>query len=324
MKHASTGIPDVQIMAFNVERPLEIDQADGYVGEVHSGHATVIAVVGEGADPTIGLFRDGRDNYIRQKELMGNARTPAQEWMRDTLLASANVSQCKTAYGVKVPLRVDERSVVNTAHYPENMLMLAQYERENGMVTGKVTVWKIAFISQNGQFFVTAENTYEVQAYRGGEDIVFPRFAAHEGLGDILAGMLPGDIDLEPESAFVRVDDRPTIGNCRANEGVVERWYGPRGMGSIITRRGMARVHWSDVPMRPRRRFLVPGEIVRFASLGPPPDNPATDLRKMRRPRFRLQAYGISVHAEVPNTELPHEVTHPEKAESSALASSVV
>lgn len=127
MQGLSVGIPGVRILAFNVERPLDIDQGDGFVGPVHSGHITVIAVIDQDADPCVGIFRDGGDNYILQKELIGNARTQAQEWMRDALLAQVNVPQCKTAYGVKVPLRVDERRAINTVHYTENMLMLAQY-----------------------------------------------------------------------------------------------------------------------------------------------------------------------------------------------------
>lgn len=176
------------------------------------------------------------------------------------------------------------------------------------MLTGKVTVWKIAVISQDGLFFVTAQKAYEVQAYKGkGDAIVFPRFATHGGLSEILAGKLVTSElgqDLPPKGEFVQEGAILLPAAYGPREGIVDRWYDARNMGAIITARGPARVHWRDVPMRPRRRFLVPGEIVSFTSLGKPPDNPATEHHSMRRSRFKLQAYGITLCEKV--AELAH------------------
>src|SRR3989338_11636321 len=95
------------------ERRQVIPESDGYVGQLHSGSATILAVIDPSADKTIGLFRDGQDHYILQKELVNLPElrygkfppTPAQKFMKE-LLAQQSLPQGSLAYGINMPLKI--------------------------------------------------------------------------------------------------------------------------------------------------------------------------------------------------------------------------
>ncbi len=301
-------IPGVKLEVYKENRLLAPESdgyvTDGYGKDLCSGSATILAIVGQNAGKTIGLFRDGQDHYILQKELLGMEElrhgkfppTRAQQFMRE-LLADRSFTEETRIYGVKMPLRINDYNCnpVNTVHYPENMLALAQYVRDAGRLTGRVHVWEVALVSQDGKFFLTVYRHYNIPAchsVRG--PMCFPRLKAHRLLEKLLVESAPADLPLIPAEDIVPMRATKPEGLGRY-EAIVDRWYGPRDMGAIVTVQGPARVHWQEVPPRPRRRFLEEGEKVRFSDLRVPQKNPKTDWRKMRKARFELDACGIEI-----------------------------
>lgn len=286
--YAIPQIPGVTLEVYKEKRRLE-PQKDGYLGQLWSGSTVVLAVIDPAADYTIGLFRDGADNYIQQKDWLNNPKTEVQQRCHDLYLADRSFSAGTKVHGVKVPLRVIEADAINSVHYPENMFMLAQYASPN------VVLWKIALVSQKGEFFLTVQEAYNVPPFRDDQgELCFPRFAGHKRLERLLIDNTPDGFPALHLEEFQRT---PALqaGDLAKDEGVVERWYDARNMGCIITSRGTARVHWQDVPGRPRRQFLSAGERVRFSHLGKPPMNPRTAWRNVRQSRFQLQVYGVEL-----------------------------
>jgi hypothetical protein len=152
-------IPGVSLEVYKQRRRVT-PEADGSVGQLWSGFAVILAVIDPKANPTIGLFRDGSDHYIQQKDWLNNPRKESQQRCHDLYLADRNFPDGTRVYGVKMPLRVDEAQSFNTVHYPENMLVLAQFV-QNGQPTALVRVWKVALVSQDGEFFLTVQQAYE-------------------------------------------------------------------------------------------------------------------------------------------------------------------
>lgn len=286
-------IPGVSLEVYKQGRRV-VPEDDGYLGQLWSGSAAILAVIDHEAYPTMSIFRDGKDHYTKQRDWLNNPKTEVQRKGRDMFLANRTVVAGTQVYGVSMPLHVDEERSFNTVHYPENMLMLAQWGRdESGQLTGEAMVWKVALVSQNGVFFVTVQKAYDVRAYENNKKkLCFPRFGGHIQLERLLVANAPQNLPRLPLSSFTP-DPKPTVRGLKSNEGVVDRWYDARNMGCIITSHGAARVHWREVPERPRRRFLVEGERVQFANLREPPQNPETNWRQRRKARFQLQAYEV-------------------------------
>jgi len=295
--HTVPTIPGVTLEVYKQHRQLT-PEPDGYVGQLYSGFAVILAVIDPTADPTIGLFRDGQDHYILQKDWLNNPRTEAQRQAHTRYFTDRRFAPGTKVYGIKMPLRVDEDQAVNTVHYPENMFVLAQYycsNYSNPVSPDYVLVWKVALVSQNGEFFLTIQEAYDVMICQSGDSKPhIPRLHGHRQLEQLILANMPegfrlctGHADPLPEG--------PPVDQLGHDEGIVEGWYAARNMGCIITAKGAARVHWSEVPPRPRRRFLVIGERVRFASLRTPPPNPRTEWRKVRKARFQLQACGVEL-----------------------------
>lgn len=296
--HTAPQIPGVSVEVFKQNRRLA-PEADGCLGQLWSGYATILAVVDPAADATIGLLRDGADNYIQQKNWLMSpdacCHPIAQEKQKKRLafVADRSFASGSLVYGVKIPLRVNHDRGINVVCYPENMLIVAQLVRYGGQFTGRVHVWKIALISQDENMFLTIDLAYDTIVHRDSRgQIRAPRLRAHRQLEKIIAAGVPADADLPPLEGFTPPAP-PKASRLAANEGITERWYHARNLGCIITPRGAARVHWTEIPPRPRRRFLVPGERVRFAELRRPPKNLVTIWRTARKAQFKWQAYGV-------------------------------
>ncbi len=297
------SIPGVSLEVFKEGRRLDVEK-DGFVGSLHSGSATVLAVIDPSADETLGIRRGGDDSYALQWDWLvdpDSIETPflrEQQARRQKFLDGRSFAEGSRLYGVHVPLRVNYRGgqPVNTVHYPENMLMLAQYVREMGKLTGRVHVWKVALVSQNENFFLTVDRHYNMPACRGltGRTCFVRIHDGHPQLEKLLVSNRPRDLPLVEIEQLVSLP--PTeVPQLNRYEGIVERWYAPRNMGCIMTSQGKARVHWSNIPARPRLRFLREGERVRFSELRKPERNPQTEYRKARSAQFKLEACGVEV-----------------------------
>lgn len=294
-------IPGVSLEVYKQNRQIQ-PESDGYAGQLFSGFASILAVIEPKADSmisTIAVFRDGQDHYILQKDWMNNPVTEAQQRANQMYLSYRSFKIGTKVYGVKIPLRVNEDRVQNTVHYPENMLMLVQYhhcgKHPRSGSPDYILVWKIALVSQYGDFFLTVQEAYDVMICQAGENkLRIPRLAGHRQLEQLILANAPENFRV-CASHMDPLPEGPAIDQLGHNEGIVERWYAARNMGCVLTTKGSVRVHWTDVPPRPRFRYLIPGERVKIASLSTPPLNPKTEHRKVRKPRFKLQACGITL-----------------------------
>lgn len=301
--HTFPKIPGVELEVYKQNRRLTPED-DGYVGQLYSGFAVVLAVIDPKQAPnikTIGLFRDGQDHYILQKDWLNNPRTEAQQQAHKTYLAGRTFAPDTRVHGIKMPLRVWNYNghPFNTVHYPENMLVLAQYHTgcPSPNDPGYILVWKVAMVSQNGEFFLTVQEAYDLMiCQRGQGKLWIQRLQGHRQLEQLILANTPENFQF----CTTHEDPLPNGGDIKDldlghNEGVVDRWYAARNMGCILTTHGPARVHWSEAPARPRLRFLKAGERVKFTKLEKPPKNPETEWRKVRKARFQLQACGVEV-----------------------------
>ena len=298
------SIPGVTLEVYKQDRLLT-PESDGYVGKLYSGFATILAVINPDADKTIGFFRDGQDHYSQQKDWLMDPNlcpTPImkeKQAKRREFLVGRSFDTDAKAYGVKIPLHVYHHGgqPVNMVNYPENTLSLAQYVRQNKGLTSRVHVWEVALVSQYGEFFLTVHRHYNIAAcksIRGHR--YFPRLTrGHPLLERLLLDNAPEGLPLIPGEDLVPIERNQPDKSLGRYEGIVESWYTPRNMGSITTCQGSARVHWTDVPARPRLRYLQEGERVKFSDLRVPPKNPGTDFRKIRQSQFQLQVGGIEV-----------------------------
>lgn len=295
-------IPGVSVEVFKQDRRLAPEE-DGYVGELFSGHAALVAVVDPKASPTFGFLRKGDDTYTKTWDWLVPAeqipvpRVQEQQRTRQALLVGRSFDADTQIYGTRIELRTFKHGnrAFNVVNYPDNTIGLIQYVRDPSGLTGRVHVWEAALVSQYGHFFVTVHQHYNIPACRSLADgrICFPRLrSGHRQLESLIIKNSPGVLPLISAKDVVPQESTQIEGLGRS-EGVVDRWYAPRNMGSIFTNKGKARVHFSDVPARPRLRYLVEGERVKFAELRVPPLNPETEWRKVRKTQFGLQVYGI-------------------------------
>lgn len=189
-------------------------------------------------------------------------------------------------YGKNCQIQANPKSGEPFVTYPDNLLCIAEVIREDGRQTNRARVWRIAVVSQGGNFFVTLQQGYEAACYANPADgvIAFPRFQKHPALNDLLVDLVPDGTHV-PTLDEYQEDPAPHVTLTNGHDGVVTSFYDARGVGTILTKRGPARVYWGDCPERPRRRFLVAGERVQVR----------LDAPKMtkRSSSFELQAYDI-------------------------------
>lgn len=302
--HIVPTIPGVTLEVYKETNRLTPEN-DGYLGKLYSGSATILAIVDPNAAPTIAYYRDGQDHYQKAPDWIRYVSLVFKPQMEDYInrqkrmmgfLEGRSFAAGARVHGITMPLRRVQENPFNTVHYPENMFALAQYVQNGDQLTGRVHVWEVAIVSQNGEFFLTVHRHYNISACKGLKSpICFPRVQGHRLLERLLVENAPEGLPLVPAQDIIplqRPESDKTLGRY---EGIVENWYVPRNMGAIITAQGMARVHWSDVPARPRLRFLKEGERVKFAELREPPENPRTEWRVQRKARFDLQACAIEL-----------------------------
>lgn len=306
-------VPRVSLAVSHGNRPLE-PNVDGYLGDLASGKLEIRATVAPGA-LVYGIRRWGDDAYDLQKDCA----------------AAFGLNGGEKVYTAVTGLEANWETSEPFVPYPNNLLLLAEFVTDKKVLTNRVHIWRVAVVSQKGSFFLTVQKGYDTTAHRDTAGrCVFPRLKAHVQLETILTRLRPnaeGAItfprrplpdercprnelvradnvatvaDLPPLSAFVP-DPEPTLLKLRTGEAHVLRFYDARGIGTVLTSLGVARVNWRDCPPRERRRYLVSGEQVRFERLGKPkPHRPHLrfeddKLRPGRETRFTRQAYGITL-----------------------------
>lgn len=298
-------IPGVSLTIYKQDRQLTPDD-DGYLGKLYSGYVVLEARVAAGG-PVIGLQQQSRDRYSPARDWMQLAHVSPNPspliarrfWYQQGPAWYAAVGRMLPAgmkvYRHKVALDANQANANSFVPYPNNLLALARYEHNGQGFTNRVSLWKYALISQHDdQYFVSVQKMYETTAHQNGKRACFPRFTQHPTLEMILVDNLPDGIHLTPVSEY-RDEEGPALKHLRYNEGIVINWYEARGVGMVLTKQGEARVVWRDIPGRPRKSFLIPGEVVTIERLGPPTAGEKTRFRPQpRKSNIALQAYGVT------------------------------
>jgi hypothetical protein len=297
-------IPGVKLAVYKQYRLLSPDKNDGHVGRLVSGHAIIEATVEPGA-LVFGLIRKAaNDNYELQKDLLHLPfkdnlpwRNPWQEdWYRQ-MLVPRQLDPASKVYGLKMQLLYDHGNRENYVTYPNNMLLLAEFVREKGQLTNRLRIWRAALVSQFDQFFFNVQLGYDTTIHDEEGEPRMPRFDPHPELHDLMVKIMPPGIKGTPVDEF-RGDLPPSSEGLDPHEGIVQKYYHARKFATILTRRGWARVHFSDIPPRPRYRYLEPGELVRFERLGEPHQRQKRQWSNARGSLdFEYQAYEVSLVA---------------------------
>lgn len=141
-------IEGVEIRVLYNDEPLEIDPADGYIGELCSGKVRLMLAV-HNVD-ILGFDVDGQKNVVIKKNRS-----------RDNSLRR---------YRADVNILKDGEGVPYTPYRENNIRLL----RLSGK--GNLQTWEVAVVSQRGKFFVTVQVIYNVTFYRSEEKAVCPQF----------------------------------------------------------------------------------------------------------------------------------------------------
>lgn len=251
-------IADVSLgLTFQGER-IEI-QENGYVGRLTPGQASIEVVTLH--DHLHGFTVDGRKNILPKR----------------------NLSHCEGErhYEIKIQIKAGLNGVYYT-EYPQNNLRLLEIGPD-----GALHIWEIALISQDGDFFLTTQKTYETYCYREGGKLICPRFAEWPQLVDFIKKIVGDGVKKIPAH---ETPDKENSGapDLAPNTGYVLWFNHAQGIGAIQTPDGTARVHWRQIARRNRLAFLASGEIVRYASLDRPTHT------KARPTSFKKEVLGVT------------------------------
>ena len=268
-------IPGVRIQFFVDGEDVLVDE-DGYVGRVYlPGQRAIIEAKVQVGSHGYGLSIDGNKNVVFKRD-----------W-----LSYEDEEGKGRLFKITVPFKTSNLGVPHT-EYPANTLRMLEAYRD-----GRVQIWTISLVSQEGDFFLVTHKQYEVRCcYRMGA-VYCPYFETPPHSWPQLIGVL------QSVFADVGVDGLPSRFSIPETEKFYLEGHQGRGMfwspeqqwGMVQTTEGTARVHWTQVPRRPRRAFLVPGETVLYTELRTPLHQkpPAGSAAKERRTSFQKEAVGV-------------------------------
>lgn len=180
----------------------------------------------------------------------------------------------------KMLVRIEQYGELRFTEYPANNFRIMRLSRK-----GNATIWEIALISQNGEFFLTTQNTYSVICYQKDGEMVCPQFEKWPQIVDFLREYTAAKW-LSKE--FRPISDKPAIKTAPNLPPSHVLWFNyASGVGAITTPEGTARVHWSQIARRPRLAYLIQGEKVSYEKLQAP------NVTKRRETAFQKEALGV-------------------------------
>ena len=251
--------------------PIRIN-GDCYCGEYFSTKArindsAILSVpIASPQNKSINCFTTDKDKNIELRKSSGNGHG--------------------TLFNQNIALKVNERGVCHT-RYPNNNLRLIKM-----IYGGRMEIWEIALVSQNGSFFAPTQKTYEAKFYWDKKmgKIVCPRFDKNwPQIVEFGKNLLNEEDMLEPiekhesDLAERRKNEKEAASYRLAmlkkpNTGYVLWWSHAQGYGAIKMYNYIARVHWKEIFRCHLLAFLSPGEIVKYSALRTP--NGKTSFRK--------------------------------------------
>lgn len=279
------GIEGVEISVFAGEAwpKTLISAEDGYLGQLRSGMLTLMAKVAAGL-PIYALDVDGQKNVRLRANKAAKADPPVEGKEFRVRIA---VEYGEGDSYVNGELRVND---LFFTRYPANNLRLLKLEPN-----GEFHIWEIAVISQNSDFFLTVQETYSGSCYRSDDGLACPRVNKWPQMVQLLADII-GEAGLTglPDLISYREDTVPPFYTYGGDRGVVLWWNLASGLGCIQAEQGQARVHWTQVPKRPRLAFLAKNERVTFEKV----ESPTIRVRpdgSQRPTGFKLEAKGVQL-----------------------------
>lgn len=176
-------------------------------------------------------------------------------------------------YRLDVKISAGEDRMPRTI-YPHNYLCLVEQNQD-----GTFQLWKIALISQAGQFFLITQKTCTGRLYRRKEkereeQVICPIFDQFWGGKWPQMAMILSDLFQDRVGQLLPVSDykpepESSIESYGENKGHV-RWFDlARGWGVIDTDKGLAYVFWREIKRTGRLQYLCQGELVSIESLTP-------------------------------------------------------
>ena len=172
-----------------------------------------------------------------------------------------------TRYSTSIQIGKDQRGIPCTKYKMGNSFRLIEF------VENRFAIWEVALISQNGSFFLTTQKTYEAECLRDRGRVSCPYFedSEHEwpDLVRCVREVFEPFVDQLPNISEYRREIPPDASSLGEGEGNALWWNFSQNYGLILTRNGVAIVHWTEAPLGERLRFLCKGETVKYISLEP-------------------------------------------------------
>ena len=236
--------------------------ADGYLGQLRPGSVSLEVCVAAGRDYIYAFDVDAKKNINFKKDHSA-----------DPLEGSMFLSN--------ITIKMAEDGVYHT-EYPNNNFRLMRIYKN-----GHIEMWEISVISQNGNFFLTTQKTYDTYCYNNNSKLDCPKFSKWPQMLNLLHTSLLIK-NLPPISEYGE-EKMVRPGELPKETGYVQ-WYNiAQGFGAIMTPNGPARVHWKNIfPSNGNRlTFISAGDRVRYQKLIAPQQT------KARSTNFRLEAVGV-------------------------------
>ncbi len=224
-----------------------------------------------------GFTVDGKKNVQLKRDLASEMKTPMEGRL---YTARIEVKRANPYLDSGVA-----RGICHT-EYPANNMRLLELSPD-----GRGSIYEIAVVSQNGIFFLTRQTTWRFGLFRENGHVACPYFREEVRrwlqLEELIQRIFPAEwVDALAPAQDYQLDD-PANESLREYTGRVS-WYNlAQGIGAVETAQGAARIHWTQVPPRPRFRYLGAGEKVAFQRLREPKET------KLRRSAYLFEVEGV-------------------------------
>jgi len=138
--------------------------------------------------------------------------------------------------------------------HPTNHIKVAELYKN-----GHVKMWEVAMVSENGNFFVTVQQTYDTWAYRENGKVTLP--ALNRWLS--MMKVLNKHLDPRRLKDIAEFTSTPeiTADGLENNQGRIAFFNKAMGFGIVKTANGDEKIHWTELDFGHRSEFR-PGEIV--------------------------------------------------------------
>lgn len=270
-------IEGVSIQLLVDYQPREIDEHDGSVEGIKN-HNQVDLLIETKRDDIYGFIVQGQDRVVVGKRNRAKRMTIEGKIFQLTL-----------------PIQISRSDSTLCTYSNKNNMNLLQLSPD-----GRFQMWREALIAQNffpedQNFFLTIQETRQGRCYQDNGKIICPpfdtRFGARknwESMMSFLGKFLVGE-DLDPITDY-ESEAELVFDDLKPNTGRVIFWDFFRNNGAIVLSSGEAvSVYWKEVPPRPRLRYLIPWETVKFEELAPYPQF----YNSERHSEFQKTAIGI-------------------------------